>query len=662
MTRFGRWLHDLPVHHKLMFAILAASTLTMVLAGLVLFLFLTTGSRRNFQHDAEALARIVSANCVGPVQFEDESAALEILGALSREERVVGAAITLPQGRAFASLGHVEERWRVTVASPQSRWPDDDILVLLVPVKLGDEHLGTFTMVTDFEPVRSQFIESYLLVFGLMFLGSSVVGYALTTRARLMITTPIRDLAHTTEMVARTQNFSIRAMRKTGGEIGQLTDAFNEMMRRIRLGEAVTREVQERRRVEEALRESEERFRTLFDNATIGLYRANRDNYFLMANQALIQMVGYDSFAELAGANLAGGLYANEGDRQHIQQCLEHIGMVSEAEVVWCRRDGSSITVRLSAKAIRDKEGDILHFEGFVEDITTRKVAEAELQRLHGELMDASRAAGMAEVATGVLHNVGNVLNSVNVSVTLLNEQVEASRLNSLRQAVALMAANLDRLGPFLAEDPKGRLIPDYLIRVTEHLAGEQSRWREELGQLKANCEHMREVVAMQQNHARVKGFIEPLNAQSLVEDALRMNLNSLEKDGVRLEREYGPVPPVLADKHKVLQILINLVRNAHFAVSQQPSGQREIRLRVFLNGTGRVKIQVRDNGIGIPPENMTRIFSHGFTTRPNGHGFGLHSGALAARELGGTLSAESAGTGQGATFTLELPVANAGN
>ena len=115
-------------------------------------------------------------------------------------------------------------------------------------------------------------------------------------------------------------------------------------------------------------------------------------------------------------------------------------------------------------------------------------------------------------------------------------------------------------------------------------------------------------------------------------------------------------MPAVLADKHKVLQILVNLLRNAKHALEEGGGGDKRLKLRVGINGERRVKISVSDNGVGIAPEHLSRIFEHGFTTRKEGHGFGLHSGALAAREMGGSLGAHSAGPGQGATFTLEFP------
>jgi signal transduction histidine kinase len=133
-----------------------------------------------------------------------------------------------------------------------------------------------------------------------------------------------------------------------------------------------------------------------------------------------------------------------------------------------------------------------------------------------------------------------------------------------------------------------------------------------------------------------------------------------MERHGVQVVREYDKVPAIRVDKHKVLQILVNLIRNAKFACDEGGHGKKRIILRVGLNGNNCVKISVIDNGIGIPQENLTQIFAHGFTTRKDGHGFGLHSGALAAKEMGGALVVHSDGLGQGAVFTLELPIQHA--
>jgi C4-dicarboxylate-specific signal transduction histidine kinase len=141
-----------------------------------------------------------------------------------------------------------------------------------------------------------------------------------------------------------------------------------------------------------------------------------------------------------------------------------------------------------------------------------------------------------------------------------------------------------------------------------------------------------------------------------LFEDALRLHTAALEQQHTRIIREFDPVPDVFVDIHRVLQILVNLIGNATWALSQSSAAEHILTLGIHLNGENLLRISVADNGIGIPAENLKRIFTHGFTTRRDGHGFGLHSAILAAREMDGDLAAQSEGTGRGATFVLELP------
>jgi two-component system, NtrC family, sensor kinase len=289
-------------------------------------------------------------------------------------------------------------------------------------------------------------------------------------------------------------------------------------------------------------------------------------------------------------------------------------------------------------------------------EVAERLSAQKESERVHRQLLEVSRQAGMAEVATGVLHNVGNVLNSVNVSATLVADSLRVSKVDNLVRAVALLREHEAELASFLESDPRGKHLIDYLEIAGKHLDDERGAALREVGQLQSKIEHIKHVVAMQQSYARVSGVVETVSAIELMEDAVRINAMSLERHRVRLVREYGPaLPEITVDKHKVLQILVNLICNAKDACEDSSHDDRQLTLRVD-NGDG-LRIEVADNGVGIEPENLVRIFSHGFTTRRNGHGFGLHSGALTAKELGGSLTAESGGHGKGATFVLELPV-----
>ncbi|HSV48116.1 MAG TPA: ATP-binding protein [Ramlibacter sp.] len=282
----------------------------------------------------------------------------------------------------------------------------------------------------------------------------------------------------------------------------------------------------------------------------------------------------------------------------------------------------------------------------------TRKLREAQ-----AELVANARHAGMAEIATNVLHNVGNILNSVNVSASLVAGTLRGSRAPGLAKAVQLMDAHAADLGSFLTLDAKGKLLPSYLGAISQALALEHDSMARELKLLTQSIDHIKDVVAMQQSYAGVSSVIEPVHIRDLIEDALRMNSGSLAHHDVPVVKEFAPVPQVQLDRARVLQILVNLLSNAKSATQNARNGSREITLRVENVDGAVLRVSVRDQGEGIAAENLTRIFSHGFTTRKTGHGFGLHSCALAARQMGGTLTAHSDGLGQGATFTLELPM-----
>lgn len=290
-------------------------------------------------------------------------------------------------------------------------------------------------------------------------------------------------------------------------------------------------------------------------------------------------------------------------------------------------------------------------------EIEERKRMEVEVEHVHRQLIDASRQAGQAEVASGVLHNVGNVLNSVNVSTTLISDRLRNMQITHLARAVDLMQEHNADLGRFLSADERGRKLPGYLGKFARYLGQEQGELLTELKELADNVEHIKEIVAMQQTYATVSGMSEKAQVYELVEAALKMHSAAYVRHSVKVVREYDTVPTIIVDRHKVLQILINILHNAKYACDAGNPPEKKVIVRIKPGGRERVVVEVADNGIGIAPENLIRIFSHGFTTRKNGHGFGLHSAALAAKELGGCVRAGSAGPGKGATFIVEFPI-----
>jgi len=274
----------------------------------------------------------------------------------------------------------------------------------------------------------------------------------------------------------------------------------------------------------------------------------------------------------------------------------------------------------------------------------------------HEKLLDVSRQAGMAEVATDVLHNVGNVLNSINVSAELLTEMVRHSEVANLKKVTDLIQDHSNDLADYLTQNNQGKHIPALLIEMGKHLSAESEKTVEELKSLSDNIEHIKTIVQMQQSYAMVSGIEAPTLLSESIKSSLNINLAALDRHQVNIVTEIEELPEVILDKQKVIQILVNLINNAKYALDKKDDKERLLTIRLYRYENDRIRIEVSDNGTGIAEENLVRIFRHGFTTKAHGHGFGLHSGALAAKELGGSLTVQSEGLGKGSTFTLELP------
>lgn len=291
-------------------------------------------------------------------------------------------------------------------------------------------------------------------------------------------------------------------------------------------------------------------------------------------------------------------------------------------------------------------------------DELERRVEErtAELREAQRQLVEGAHQAGRAEVATNVLHNVGNVLNSVNVSASLVSQHVRSSRIGKLVQTAELLSAHQADLATYLTSDPAGKNIPRYLIKLAEHVENERQMVLDELARLNKNVDHIRHIVTVQQNYAGATHLVEDIAVGDLIEDALRINATGLERIGVAVVRELAASPPVPVERHKLLQILINLISNAKHALGASEHSERTLVVRLDEPRADVVRVQIIDNGIGISAENLERLFHHRFTTRKDGHGFGLHGSAIAAREMGISLSAHSDGPGAGAVFTVEIP------
>jgi ligand-binding sensor domain-containing protein/signal transduction histidine kinase len=404
-------------------------------------------------------------------------------------------------------------------------------------------------------------------------------------------------------------------------------------------------------------------FRVMAANAD-GVWNERGDAIAIELRPHYYQTAWFDVLCGGLGCAALLGLYSRRVRHLHRkQEALQKTRRLLEAEVQNRTADLAKTNASLQQEIAGRQQTEVQLKQrtlSLEKEIEERKKMQQEVERVHRELLEVSRLAGMSEIATNILHNVGNALNSVNVSATLVAENVKRSKVSDLAKITTLLHEHENDLGTFMTADPKGRYVRPFLDELCKHLLAGQAATMEELKSLRKNIEHIKEIVAMQQDYATRSGVKETLQVHSLVEDSLRMNMQSLDWNGVEVARDFQEVAPIHVEKHKVLQILVNLLSNAKWACDQSGRADKRLTVRV-ANGDGRLKISVSDNGVGIPAENLNRIFNHGFSTRRNGHGFGLHGSALAAKAMGGTITVRSDGPGQGACFTLELPVTDGG-
>lgn len=278
------------------------------------------------------------------------------------------------------------------------------------------------------------------------------------------------------------------------------------------------------------------------------------------------------------------------------------------------------------------------------------KIQYHALEEAQAEVQRSAMKAGMAEVAINILHNVGNILNSVNVSTNVLGENIHKSKLQVLFNTIDLISLNQDNLIEFFDKKSKGFLIPALLNELKKSIQEDTQNSLQELSRLSKNIDHIKTIITLQQSFASQPQFKEECSVEGLIDDALTLLEGELWVSGVNLTINRNNKGILVISKHKMLQVLINLIRNAKEAVVEAGDPKKEISITIEENPT---RIIIEDNGIGIAPENLAKIFTHGFTTKKLGHGFGLNSCAIAVTELGGKIIVESDGHNQGAKFTI---------
>ena len=371
---------------------------------------------------------------------------------------------------------------------------------------------------------------------------------------------------------------------------------------------------------------------------------------FIAANPAMVDLLGYDSEQDLLAIDPRTGVYADPSDREIRFEEYRRTGRMSPMNFAVKRKDGSIIEVVHQAATVLDHLDEPRYIEGSFVDITELQAARRQVEALNRDLLAAHRKAGMAEIASGVLHNVGNALNSVKVSVALLEESAQARRVGDRMRQIG------ERLRSIKAIDQDQAVLTKlaaFVERLGQDMDQRHDTLATEFAAAQRGLDHISDVIGRQQRHARTGTTAEPLELDQLIRDAIAINQVD---EHAELTTTLDSGDAVLLDRHLLLQVVGNLLQNAAHAVAEnndrKPAIDVELRQR-----TGHAVIRVCDNGSGISPENQKQLFNYGFTTKDTGHGFGLHSSALAIQEMGGELRFHSDGEGHGAEFSIVLPL-----
>lgn len=333
---------------------------------------------------------------------------------------------------------------------------------------------------------------------------------------------------------------------------------------------------------------------------------------------------------------------------QELEEEKNHVKESAEEVFITNKELGKEISERIEVERKLRELSETL--EQRVEDRTKK------LEELNKVVAETSRLAGMAEVANGVIHNVGNVLNSINISSSVIRDGVQHSSVDGVSKLSDLLEENKADLGNYISTNEKGKQIPEYIKLLSNQLLEEKNGLFNELDSLDKNITHIKNIVSTQQSFSGRYGIVELVDLKELIDYALKISLGNVLSQEVEIIKDYADIPKLLLDKNKFMQVLINIISNAKHALFDSENELKTITIKVSVDDD-KIIMQITDTGVGIAEADMAHIFEYGFTKKKNGHGFGLHNSANIMKELGGEMRATSKGEGMGACFTVTLPL-----
>ncbi len=275
----------------------------------------------------------------------------------------------------------------------------------------------------------------------------------------------------------------------------------------------------------------------------------------------------------------------------------------------------------------------------------------SELEEAKKEVEKVDYISGIAEITSGTLHNVKNIINSINVGIELSKRFYSSDAVKALKKASTMLRDNINNIEDFIVHDTRGKKLLEYYLAIEELMDEELERNKGYLESLETNVDSINSIITTQQVYVSGKED-DAVFIHEIADDALQILATSVDALKVTIDKRYDLTPKILVHKVKLVHVMVNIIKNAIEATIGEPDGRREIYLSTFTRESF-VRIEIRDTGKGATSDQVDQLFNSGFTTKDDGHGFGLSTSKRYLNEMNAEILAQSAGLGTGMKFTI---------
>ncbi len=540
-----------------------------------------------------------------------------------------------------------------------------NLLSKSMDIKKGDQTIGIIELHITEKHIEEEIRRELMVRVYETIVILTVIIIILAIMLNISVLKPVQRLTDIAKIIAE-GNLDLKIDLHRKDEIGLLARSFDHMRNAIRRHiKDLEQEITQRTKAEKELQEHQNHLEELVEKRTNRLIEAETKTRSLLENspdiivninrdliiQYMNRGIGIEQTVNIIGESVFRTIPPNY--HLEFQTVISKIFKNGGSELIETKQltaDQSELYLETRLAAVGKNE-NINEIILITTDITKRKEAEAQLFFTQKELVEKAHKAGMAEIATDTIHNVGNILNSVQTSILSIEEILYKSESLNYQKACELLKANLNNLDNFIQNDPKGKKLIEYFLALSDLFNDERGSINRLTERLKEKVEAITNVIASQQSYVGANLFAKhPL--EQIVNDALSILSETIDSYQITTIKFFEEVPVINIQKTKLVHIIINLIKNACEAMRSKTIMDRKLHLSITADNSS-VYLKITDNGAGIPEREINKIFTHGYTTKANGHGFGLHSCANYMAEMRGEINVESAGIEKGSTFIL---------